>query len=143
MPYEAVTYRSRWRFRLEQWRRGLVPWLLEDQIDRGLGGPPNNWRSSGPIAADRGEKDNNQVYARFGNDAFDIMIGERWMDGGKEWERWMATLPAPAFRRLALWYLWRWAWGEWFGLRRRLFYWHLHRKVEAMRKWRESIRGED
>jgi hypothetical protein len=141
-PQQAVTYRSRWRFRIEQWRRRIVPWLLEDQADQGLGGPPNNWRSTGPIIIEQGEKygrpHRSEVYARFGNDAHEIMIGQSWIDGDHREDTWYASVPAPAFRRIALWYLWRWAWGEWFGLRRRLFYWHLFRKVAKLQAWRAA-----
>ncbi len=131
----AVTYRNRWRFRLEQWQRGLVPWLLEDKADQGLGGPPNNWRSTGPILTDKGEKfgGRHEVYARFGNDGFDVMIGEKWVDGDHTDEQWSLSLSTAAFRQIALWYLWRWAWGDWFGLRRRLYYWNLSRKMHAYR----------
>jgi len=45
---------------------------------------------------------------------------------------WFLELPAEGFRWLALWYLWRWAWGEWFGLRRRLYYWDLSRRSKAL-----------
>ena len=46
----------------------------------------------------------------------------------------MQFMAAEDFRKLALWYLWRWAWGEWFGLRRSLFYWDLHRRCKKQRE---------
>ena len=65
----------------------------------------------------------------FGNDAGDVMIYLKY--AGEEPERWELFIAAVDFRKLALWYLWRWAWGEWFGLRRRAFYWNLDRKYRT------------
>jgi len=41
-----------------------------------------------------------------------------------------------------LWYLLRWVYGEWFGLRRKLYYWYLKRSVLA-RKPTEELTAED
>ena len=72
---------------------------------------------------------------------------ERHMDGGQEnyrcaswgedagtlWIGWANSWDTRIRRRDALrmagWILWRWAWGDWCGLRRALFYWDLHRRV--------------
>lgn len=51
-------------------------------------------------------------------------------------------MAAEDFRKLALWYLWRWTWGEWFGLRRWLFYRHLHWQVKKMNRRAEEVRGD-
>jgi hypothetical protein len=72
-----------------------------------------------------------QIY--FTNDAHDLMIATHYSDDTEY--RNMVAIPAEDFRKLALWYLWRWAWGEWFGLRRWLFYWNLRRFARAM-GWR-------
>lgn len=65
----------------------------------------------------------------FNNDAFDVAISTQHTDEIKP--QIALCMAAEDFRKLALWYLWRWAWGEWFGVRRRLFYWHLKRQVAA------------
>lgn len=100
----------------------LRRWLLEDRATHGLGGPPNNTRQ----ATFRDEWDDRNVTVIFINDAHEVWIAERW--GGEE-ERYVYSGSAQTFRQMALWYLWRWAWGEWFGLRRWLFYWDLKRKL--------------
>jgi len=63
--------------------------------------------------------------ASFGNDAYDLWIACKWTD--EESETSCVVMAAEDFRKIALWYLWRWAWGEWFGLRRRLWYAALRR----------------
>ncbi len=126
-------YRRSWR---EQWSN-VRQWLLEDQANKGLGGPPNNWRSSGYFTAEthgRSSKGPHYRWSRsasFCNDAFQIWISEKEEQDGKTIdEHWGFSCSAQMFRRMALWYLWRWAWGEWFGLRRWLYYWDLHRRCE-------------
>ena len=117
---------------LRQRTNRLIRWMLEDRYDRGLGGPPNNWQHS-PRYPTRGHGMGSghlwyQIY--FTNDAYDLMIATHYSDDTEY--RNMAAIPAEDFRKLALWYLWRWAWGEWFGLRRWLFYQNLSRYVKAM-----------
>lgn len=101
------------------------------------GGPPNDWEHSGYIPAPRMSGEREKVYysASFEDDAFVIGINERYdyFQQG-EWnrnDRWKLLIDANIFRRMALWYLWRWTYGEWFGLRRWLFYkwlhWHVSR----------------
>lgn len=70
---------------------------------------------------------------RFGNDAFDVWISTQYSD--EKSSKYMCVMAAEDFRKLALWYLWRWAWGEWFGLRRWLFYKNLERYARSM-GWR-------
>lgn len=118
---------KRWWRNLRDWRWFLRAWLLEDRALEGLGGPPNNWRSLYDV---RGKHDNVSYTCSFNNDAHEIWF---WQEFDEEDGRWAFFLDAGAFRRMALWYVWRWAWGEWFGLRRRLFYWDNHRRVQQMR----------
>ena len=92
-----------WRWRV---------WVLEDRYHDGLGGPPNNTRSY----RFRDDWNGRDLVVSFINDAHEVWIAEKWDGGGKE--HWTFSAPASAFRRMALWYLWRWIWGEWFGLRR-------------------------
>lgn len=119
--------------RFRRLKTQLREWILEDQAHKGLGGPPNNWQhytfKSDKIGASTGVDD---VFVGFGNDAHDIQIAEKFE--GNTQEQWVHTMSATDFRRIALWYLWRWAWGEWFGLRRWLYYKWLHRYVENRRK---------
>jgi len=67
----------------------------------------------------------------FGNDSFDVVIYTQYTDEAHS--RVYFMMAADDFRGLALWYLWRWAWGEWFGVRRWLWYatGRLCRRVEV------------
>jgi hypothetical protein len=124
--------RNRWRVRLSDWRVRLREWLLEDSSNKGLGGPPNNWQS---ITVRAGSHSGNAEYgACFGDDASSIWISVRYPDEPGDGGRWLCDLRPVVFRRIALWYLWRWAYGEWFGLRRWLFYRWLHRHVARMQR---------
>lgn len=113
----------------------LIRHVTEDSCDKGLGGPPNNWSCS-PEYPTRGHGMGSghlwyQIY--FTNDAFDLTIATHYSDDTEY--RNMMQIPAEDFRKLALWYLFRFAWGEWFGLRRWLFYKNLERYARAM-GWR-------
>lgn len=106
------------------WRRmiwklhAFLHWLLEDRYHDGLGGPPNMHRQTGDIQG------RDATYrGAFNNDAHEFWIEHEYPGAGP---RWAFSCDASVFRRLALFYLWRWAWGEWFGLRRWLFYRYLH-----------------
>jgi len=127
------------RVRIRDAFRAFRCWLLEDQGNRGLGGMPNNWRDTGYIMEDEGKTWAHELYARFGNDAAEIWIGHRWTENGESKEAWDFHCSTSSFRKIALWYLWRWAWGEWFGLRRWLYYKWLHRHC---RQFRLAPRGE-
>ncbi len=102
----------------------VLHWLLEDRYHGGLGGPPNMHRMSSKL-----EGRDASYRGGFLNDAHEFWI-EREYHG--EQARWAFFCDARVFRRLALFYLWRWAWGEWFGLRRRLYYIYLHWEVRRM-----------
>lgn len=58
----------------------------------------------------------------FLNDAFEIGIG--WPN------KWHGLYRREVINRFIRWYLWQWAWAEWFGLRRRIWYWLLNRRVQ-------------
>lgn len=127
------------RYGFQAWFRQLIinlrQWFLEDQANQGLGGPPNNWAHLKTFDVQRYIRDGHDYAfgynARFNNDAHEIWIGTREIDRGQTHDRWAFHCSTQAFRRIAIWYLWRWAWGEWFGLRRKLFYWDLHRRVQS------------
>lgn len=106
--------------RLWKNRRWIFRSLLLE--DGSFGGPPNNERNSPDV---RGLHENVTYSCHFNNDAYEIWF---WQEFDGEPGKWAFFLDAGAFRRMALWYLWRWAWGEWFGLRRKLFYWDLNRR---------------
>jgi len=54
-------------------------------------------------------------------DAFEIGIGYP--------DKWLCLLRREAVNKFIWWYLRQWAFGEWFGLRRVVWYCLLHRKV--------------
>lgn len=119
-----ITFRER--------KARFLSWLLEDRALEGLGGAPNGFRYSRKFTS-RGHGSSNSVEnfgMHFGNDAFDVMIYRKFRG---EKSRWALFIAAEDFRKLALWYLWRWAWGEWFGLRRHLFYWNLNREIQKQK----------
>jgi hypothetical protein len=108
-------------------------WLLEDRYNHGLGGPPNMHQMSNRISGtDRGMETGVEYHVvAFQNDASEIWICEKFVNGK---ERWRYSCSASTFRKMAFWYLWRWIWGEWFGLRRKLFYWFLRRDMQVVRE---------
>lgn len=123
-------------------RRDLMSRRLAKAIDHllgdvstGTGGPPNDFaRSPKYPSRQHGMSTGHKWYtAWFSNDGFDLYIGTQYADSDED--RITTVMAAEDFRRIALWYLWRWGWGEWFGLRRRLFYWHLFRKIARREKW--------
>lgn len=123
----------KWRNACARFRK----WLLSYNQwgDDGPGGPPNDGVRLTILVDETheyGRVQTHSVFASFLNDAFEIWIGETYTDGDVESGGWKFSCRTEVFRRLALWYLWRWAWGEWFGLRRKLFYWDLRRRC---RKW--------
>lgn len=122
---------------LRERKARFMSWLLEDRALQGLGGPPNGFRHSPKFTSrQHGSSTGVEKFGmHFGNDAGDVMIFLEYAD--EERSRWKLFIAAEDFRKLALWYLWRWAWGEWFGLRRRAFYWNLDRKYRT----RDGKRG--
>lgn len=146
---EPLRYNWQWRLRrVRQLPHWFLDWLLGEGSERGFTAmPPNDWQHIRFTLkeehktiekvlfgeARRLEIDfRHELFAMFEDDASELVIGERWEEqGATHGDQVKLSLRTEHFRRLALWYLWRWAWGEWFGLRRRLFYWRLHRQVES------------
>lgn len=115
--------------------RKFYRWLFEGESNEGWGGAPNNGQFS-PEFPTRGHGmgSGHLWYSmHFDNDAHDLWICTQYSDDSQSQH--MCVIPAEDFRKLALWYLWRWAWGEWFGLRRWLFYRALDRTAKSM-GWR-------
>ncbi|MCB8942561.1 MAG: hypothetical protein H6658_02175 [Ardenticatenaceae bacterium] len=121
---------------IRSWFTWLRHWILEDQANAGLGGPPNNWQSSGLFIMQQGAKHDPDYHygysCRFLNDAHEVWINQEEKENGTLHQRWAFFCSTSAFRKMAMWYLWRWAWGEWFGVRRWLYYKWLHRSVSKM-----------
>ncbi len=119
-----------------RWRKALDR-VLGD-VSTGTGGPPNDFAHSPQYPSRQHGMSNGHTWysAWFDNDGFDLYISTQYSDNDES--RVVAAMAAEDFRRIALWYLWRWAWGEWFGLRRRLFYWHLLRRVASYKKKRPA-----
>lgn len=126
---------SRWLHNKRYWFWG---WLLEDRATEGLGGPPNMHRHSPRFTSRQHGMSNGikEFSLSFDNDAFDVGV---WTENTDEAGQWTFMIAAEDFRKLALWYLWRWMWGEWFGLRRVLFYKRLHAEVESRRNSRTMV----
>ena len=57
----------------------------------------------------------------FTNDAFDLGFGYP--------DEWQMIIRREYFHQVMRWYLKQWAFGEWFGLKRKIWYVLLHRKV--------------
>ena len=67
------------------------------------------------------------------NDGFEISIGRP--------DEWWGSIRRKNARRLAWFILWDWwIWGEWFGLRRTIWYWLLHRRCERSNKIAKLLR---
>lgn len=133
------------------WIVHIRQWILEDGANDGLGGPPNNWQSSKLFIVKQGAKHDPKYHygysCRFLNDAYEIWINQEEKENGELHQRWAFFCSAEMFRKMALWYLWRWAWGEWFGLRRWLFYkwlsWHVKKyKIGIKTNEQRGITGE-
>ncbi len=103
--------------------------LLGDNSMGGHPGPPNSWATSRWIKVANSSE---SLQIAIHNDGSEVWIGSSW-DNQKTSE-WAFYTRADAFRKLALWYLWRWAWGEWFGLRPALYFWVLHRQVASWKR---------
>lgn len=108
--------------------------LTEDRYHQGLGGAPNGHQHSPRYqSCQRGMSAGVEWHSiSFNNDAAEIWIAEKFADD-EDASDWELSIAAEDFRRLALWYIRRWAWGEWFGLRRWLFYWYLNRDGVRLR----------
>lgn len=71
---------------------------------------------------------------RFNNDAHEL-----WFGFPNEWRM---SMTRRSFHAIMRWYLSRWTFGEWFGLKRWLWYKLLHRRVNRYRGLRDDIRSQ-
>ncbi len=105
-----------------KFKRRLL-YLLGENFCGGFPGPPNNWTTMDWILTEEyGEGKTHSVKAKFGNDASEIWIAEQYIEPNIHSEKWVFHDKTWVFRRIAFWYLWNWAWSEWFGIRRWLYY---------------------
>lgn len=75
---------------------------------------------------------------RWGHEGDDYRVFAQGEDGGVMWigsaHQWNDSVSLKRFRRIAMWTLWQWAWGDWFGIRTRAWYFLLHRRCAETRK---------
>lgn len=137
---ESATYTPTPRQRIRRTLREFTERAISDNTV-GTGSVPNSWASktfttSRPSGVDGGTT---HYHIRFADDAFGVIGWRAWSDNPDEDEQAVCVnMQAPIFRKVALWYLWRWFVGEWFGLRRWLFYKNLNRKVRGYRRMWED-----
>lgn len=97
-------------------------------------GVPTDWRGiTVPIYR---KDDSSYVYnLSITNDAHEAVVSStegtlmadgQWKYNSHTW----VMLRREVMFRFAVWYLWQRAWGEWFGLRRKLFYWWLAQDIQ-------------
>lgn len=127
-PMRITGWRQTLLWKWHRSRNTLREWAISD----GEGHPPNNWAMSAAHEAKSGGCFGT-YRAVFLNDASAIGVS---IKHAPDDEQWALMVPAPIFGRLALWYLGRWAFGEWFGLRRALYYRWLHWHVGRMKRMR-------
>jgi hypothetical protein len=56
----------------------------------------------------------------FLNDSFEVGLGYP--------SKWHTIIRRECFHKIMFWYLRQWIFSEWFGLRRKIWYWLLHRR---------------
>lgn len=112
----------------------------------GDGLPPNDGKCLGYFIVEEYPDGHVEFDICFNNSASEIWISQKETKAHKSGvsnEEWTFHCNDTIFRKMALWYLWRWAWGEWFGLRRWLYYkwlhWYMGKKRE--KDGRQEITG--
>ena len=100
---------------------------IEDRLYEALGG---QWCGNTTAPMD------NRAY-RWGHDGDDYRVVSQGEDGSAVWigtaHEWHTSMSLQRFRRIAMWTLWQWAWGDWFGLRTRIWYRLLRRRCDRHR----------
>ncbi len=123
-----MAYRPTRMDKLRRCKNLIVAWAISDTT---VGGEsvPNSWASLKIKGNPRSYPGVSRYNIGFGDDAHMVQAWSGFEGESHEHDSTVVYVPATVFRRMAIWYLWRWAVGEWFGLRRWLFYKRLHRKV--------------
>jgi len=117
-----VSKQRKWQNKFRKgWFERMVFEMLGDHTCGGWGDVPLSWASM-----DVKSRDCEYVIA-FKNDAFEIGLGYP--------DRWRIFMPRNVFLRFSLWYLWKWGWSEWFGIRRKLWYWLLAGHIRQHYPW--------
>lgn len=128
MTIDTRSYAPTFRDRMRERRQNFMEWLLTDRTVGG-GSVPNSW-SSLKVEPKNTNWDGATRYSmRFVDDAFGIMAWKGYPDNEPDEDMICVNVRADVFRRMAAWYLWRWATGEWFGLRRYFYYKRLRRRM--------------
>ena len=102
------------RFSFEDWFYRLIS-------DHTVGGDavPLSWSSKHFIGNRSGDL---EYVLAFLDDSFSVGIGYP--------TSWNCILDRKIFHKMIIWYLWKWSFSEWFGLRRWVWYKLLHRRVK-------------
>lgn len=93
-------------------------------------GVPSDWQHYTVVVQKGPGKERYENWIRISNDAHEVALGTSEIDSegiGRGNTIWLFR--REVFLRFALWYLWQRIWREWFGLRRKLFYWWLNRDL--------------
>lgn len=120
-----------WRYRLGRWRNNPDHAVM-DILGTPFGGNrgvPGDWRRESIRPKDRGQ--NRRLDVMVGNDGFDLSAWWYYDDAKGEESPAFSISRGEAHR--LMWFILRWWAVEWFGLRRKVWYWALHRSVERTR----------
>lgn len=99
--------------------------------DKYWGGVPNDARSHTVISNQHGMSSSvEHFHIAFSNDAHDMHIWRKFSDDDG---RYVLMLSQHDFRKMALWYIWRWIIGDWLGLRSWLYFKYIKWSVARMR----------
>ena len=96
---------------------------IEDRLYRALGQLDEPYVRP-PLCGRRADVAGKVCY--FGNDGFDFLVGTP--------SEWQLYLSAKEFRQICFWYLYQWAFVDWFGLRSFLWYKLLSRRCAKHRR---------
>jgi hypothetical protein len=97
---------------------------LEDRLYSFLS---NHWCGNKVPPMDHRTMYRGERVVSFLNDGWDVYVGTR--------DEWIYGFRQDEFRAMSFWYLRHYVFTDWFGLRTKLWYWLLHRRVERTRRW--------
>jgi len=95
-------------------------WLFKSPA--GYIDPPNKWESLRLYWFEEEPEEGYQVIS-FTNDGWQIGLGYEF--------KWCMMIDRSSWNKMIRWYIWRWIRGEWFGLKRWLFYRYIDWKVRT------------
>ena len=122
---QASQHKNRFSKFREKFRRGWVERFAFSLLSDNFGGLRDSvpLDQSGTAFNDDGES----TVVALQNDASEVSFGYS--------DRWEFHMSRKQFHKVMRWYFIQWSWGEWFGLRRWLWFWLLHRHVNARRRY--------